>query len=90
MEQLIKELENDLHQKCRDRIVRKAFVKVKFSDFTHTTCECVTRCPELETFFRLLREARSRKELPVRLLGAGVRFVEADPAASNLQTELEF
>lgn len=90
MADLVRELEEDLHQKCRDRIIRKAFVKVKFSDFTHTTRECVTGQPDRETYFRLLDEARNRKDLPVRLLGAGVRFVEAGPTPFDLQAELEF
>jgi len=89
MAELVRELEEELRTKAGDRTIRKAFVKVKFSDFTHTTRECICRQPEPETFFDLLEEARSRKDLPVRLLGSGVRFVAADTASTDLQPELE-
>lgn len=89
MAELVQELEENLRSKAGDRVIRKAFVKVKFSDFSHTTRECLCQDPDPETFFRLLGEARIRNDLPVRLLGAGVRFVEAGPVRSDLQPELE-
>lgn len=52
----------------------KAFVKVKFADFTGTTLERAGMPPTPETFAQLLAEALTRKALPVRLLGLGVRF----------------
>ncbi|NMG14784.1 DNA polymerase IV [Aromatoleum bremense] len=54
--------------------VHKVFVKVKFSDFTQTTAECVDPAPVAETWTRLLAEGHRRRGLPVRLLGVGVRF----------------
>lgn len=63
-------------------IVHKAFVKVRFSDFSRTTAECVDPAPGAETWRRLLTEAHRRQSLPVRLLGVGVRFAagsEPDP-----------
>ncbi len=63
-------------------VVHKAFVKVRFSDFSRTTAECVETSPRAATWRRLLTEAHGRRSLPVRLLGVGVRFAagsEPDP-----------
>ncbi|MEM6822173.1 MAG: DNA polymerase IV [Verrucomicrobiota bacterium] len=77
LEELFKELEEDLAGKADNRIIKKAFVKVRFSDFSRTTKECICSTPNIETFFTLLKTAYSRKDLPVRLLGAGVRFEDS-------------
>jgi DNA polymerase-4 len=76
MDQLVTELEEELRTKALDRQVRKAFVKVKFADFTRTTRECVNPSPTRETYQALLAEARGRSTQPVRLLGSGVRFAD--------------
>jgi DNA polymerase IV len=68
------ELITELRSKAPDRKIRKAFVKVKFSDFSRTTKECVCESPDIDVFEFLLEEAYRRKNLPVRLLGTGVRF----------------
>jgi len=68
------ELIAELRQKAPDRKIRKAFVKVRFSDFSRTTKECICDSPEAPVFESLLTEAYRRKNLPVRLLGTGVRF----------------
>lgn len=71
---LVAEMLDDL--KKQNRLVRKAFIKIKFSDFTRTTKEKICVEPTLDLYQELLSEAHARKPLPVRLLGAGVRFVE--------------
>jgi DNA polymerase-4 len=76
MDKLVAELEEELRAKALDRQVRKAFVKVKFADFTRTTRECVTAHPTREIYQTLLAEARGRSPQPVRLLGSGVRFAD--------------
>ncbi len=76
LQELVEELQEELRQKAGDRAVRKAVVKVKFADFTRTTKECVSAKPDLATYHALLAEAWTRRDQPVRLLGAGVRFVE--------------
>lgn len=71
------ELWDDLRQKGTERPIRKIFVRLKFADFTRTTCECIATAPTRETFQALLETAWQRREgKPVRLLGAGVRFAE--------------
>lgn len=76
METLVGELMAELAAKASDRKIRKAFVKVKFADFTRTTKECVSAQPTWATFQALLAEALTRGNLSVRLLGVGVRFVD--------------
>jgi DNA polymerase-4 len=85
IEILSEELLKELRQKSPDRKVRKAFVKVKFADFSRTTRECLCNEPSAEIYRMLLAGAYVRKSLPVRLLGTGVRFEEA---AEVLQPEL--
>ena len=74
IDELIIDLEAELQQKEPQRSIRKAFVKVKFSDFTRTTKECLSSHPTRETFQALLDEAYKRGGKSVRLLGVGVRF----------------
>lgn len=91
LEELLEELEQDLRAKASSRVIHKAFVKVKFADFTRTTRECVTDQPERTTYQTLLREAWQRGRKSVRLLGAGVRF--ADPESrkgDELQRMFDF
>jgi DNA polymerase-4 len=82
---LSEELLLELRQKAPERKVRKAFVKVKFADFTRTTRECLCSDPTLFVYQTLLADAYRRKHLPIRLLGTGVRFEEG---AEVLQPDL--
>ena len=84
LDQLVADLELELRAKAIDRPIHKAFVKVKFADFTRTTKECVSASPTLETYRALLAEARVRSDQPIRLLGAGVRFAEETEKAPLL------
>lgn len=90
LDELIDELMEELRLKASERQIRKAFVKLKFSDFTRTTKECVSAQPTREVFQALLKEAHLRSEKTVRLLGAGVRFTDEAPEEESLQQELEF
>jgi DNA polymerase-4 len=87
LEELVRELQDELRLKAADRTVRKAVVKVKFADFTRTTRECVHAHPDLETYQALLAEAWTRRRQPVRLLGAGVRFAEGDDRTGLEETQ---
>ncbi|MCK5790142.1 MAG: DNA polymerase IV [Ketobacter sp.] len=69
--------------------IKKAFVKLKFSDFTSTTMECCEGNPSLDTYRSLFDQAFKRKAMAVRLLGVGVRFQEHEPAPHN-QIAFEF
>lgn len=65
----------------------KAFVKLRFNDFSHTTAEGPCHALEEAPWTALLATAHARKGLPVRLLGVRVRFVERE-APENLQAAL--
>jgi len=72
------ELIRDLARAADPRAIRKVFVKLKFSNFTRTTAECVAGEAALPVLNGLLEQGfRRGGGLAVRLLGAGVRFVEA-------------
>ncbi len=88
LDELIEELLVELKAKASDRVVRKAVVKVKFTDFARTTRECVCSEPTREVFLNLLAEAWDRKPLPVRLLGAGVRFANEGEGSNDEQMDL--
>ena len=63
-------------------LIDKAFVKLKFNDFTTTTVERVgTKAVELD-YQQLLLEGWERQKRPVRLIGLGVRLIERDERAS--------
>lgn len=61
--------------------VHKAFVKIRFNDFSRTTAECLATSPAAVDWPALLATAHARRGRPVRLLGVGVRFVEEDVEA---------
>lgn len=63
--------------------VRKAFAKVRFTDFSRTTVECVVAEPDSTIWRRLAAEGFRRRSLPVRLLGVGVRFDDTDAAIGD-------
>jgi DNA polymerase IV len=89
---LLSTLKARLRRVDADYLVTKLFLKLKFTDFQGTTVECAGRTPQLERYAELLDTALSRSELPVRLVGIGVRFVdlrdEADPAQLELFASL--
>jgi DNA polymerase-4 len=86
LDKLVGELDQELSAKASEREIRKAFVKVKFADFAHTTRECVCVSPSRETFRELLAEAYPRRRQAIRLLGCGVRFAEeATPREASAQ-----
>ena len=78
LQDLWRELCQDLDAHHRQRQIKSAFVKLKFDDFCQTTVECQTAEPGWEIYERLLREGWERAgQRHVRLLGAGVRFHSA-------------
>jgi DNA polymerase-4 len=83
------ELMRDLARARETRGVRKVFVKLKFSNFTRTTVECVASEPALPILNGLLEQGfRRGAGLSVRLLGAGVRFAEDAGAPDQLALPL--
>lgn len=74
----------DLLQQLQARIarakvakaIRKLFVKIRFADFQRTTAECLSTTLDMTMLETLLEKAHARRQLPVRLLGVGVRLDE--------------
>lgn len=54
--------------------IHSLFVKLKFNDFQQTTVECIHDELDLTVLSKLIHEGFSRKQLPVRLLGIGVKL----------------
>jgi DNA polymerase-4 len=90
LDKLVVELEEELRTKAGDRQIHKAFVKIKFADFTRTTRECISANPTRETYQTLLEEAYQRSPQPIRLLGSGVRFAEEGREIEDPQQVLDF
>jgi DNA polymerase-4 len=70
---LLEQLQKRLNGRHRNAIA-KQFVKLKFSSFVATTVEQVAAAPDLEALRALCRTGFERGNLPVRLIGIGVRL----------------
>lgn len=68
--------------------IHKLFIKLKFADFSQTTMECLASAPTLARAQALLQEAYQRYDLPVRLIGVGVRYREDVELGRERQLEL--
>ena len=63
--------------------IHKAFAKLKFSDFSSTTVERVGTAAVESDYRQLLIEGWHRREMPVRLIGIGVRLQDGWEHASR-------
>lgn len=68
--------------------VHKLFVKIRFADFSRTTAECVMSSIDEATIDNLLETAFQRRQLPVRLLGVGIRLSEQKSEKADEQLHL--
>lgn len=82
----IADLFDDLQRRLSQQsdVPNKAFVKLKFHDFSQTTFERAIEIDLQGQYHRLLSQAFARKSKPVRLIGLGVRFGEAPPMQQRL------
>lgn len=62
-------------------MIHKTYVKLRFADFRGTTVECIHPKVSLPVFAKLLTQGFERRQIPVRLLGVGVRLYESDAHA---------
>lgn len=85
--ELFQQLQRRILKTGLEHAIHKCVVKIKFSDFTLTTHETVCGQPDMQVFCHLLEAGLARKNLPVRLLGLGVRFAET-PTNTSLQLSL--
>lgn len=82
-EEMMGRLEAHLEEES-DKKIKKLFVKVKFNDFSRTTCEETIKLSDNddwhdfikpESFLPLLSHCLQKKGNAVRLIGLGVRFI---------------
>lgn len=81
MDDLIKRI-----QRAKVESIAKLFVKIRFSDFSITTMECIENQLNVNTFVALFKQAVTRHHQAVRLLGIGIRI--APPSAASCQLSL--
>ena len=87
--ELLMELRSRLRRVDSDYLVTKQFIKIKFNDFTITTLErAVEKDLPLESFKTICQQAWERGGRPVRLLGIGVRFIDAGETGRAIQLDL--
>lgn len=86
--QLYQAFQQRKQKSSRQYDINKAFIKVKFNDFTTTTVERRADEPSLDAFRDLCEEAVARQGLPVRLLGLGVRLKPKENMQLMKQLEL--
>lgn len=85
---LVERLVDRLERLGKSYRVTKLFIKLKFSDFRITTMEEGGVEVAFDSYAALCRNAYSRSEQPVRLLGVGVRFVDLDEDRAFHQLDL--
>lgn len=83
---LLERLQERLARAGSDGIC-KQFVKLKFDNFEQTTVECPSIRLSPSRYRQLCEQAWQRRQRPVRLVGVGVRLVEADPLQMSLFEE---
>jgi DNA polymerase-4 len=72
--ELIARLEARIQRAGEISGIHTLFVKLKFNDFQQTTVEQVRHHIDLKILCQLIQEGYSRKRLPVRLLGIGIKL----------------
>ncbi|HAU1234321.1 TPA: DNA polymerase IV [Legionella pneumophila] len=72
--ELIARLERRIMRAGEISGIHTLFVKLKFNDFQQTTVEQVHHQIDLPILYRLIEDGYSRKRLPVRLLGVGIKL----------------
>ena len=86
--ELFEQLTTRLSHLDSDYRVIKAFVKIKFDNFSTTTLERMGTKARIADFKVLMEQAIERENRPVRLLGIGVRFLDLQEHHQGLQLDL--
>lgn len=87
--ELLMELRSRLRRVDSDYLVTKQFIKIKFNDFSITTLErAVEKDLPLVSFETICQQAWQRGARPVRLMGIGVRFIDAGEPGRAIQLDL--
>lgn len=82
--ELIRRLEERIYRAGEIYGIHNLFVKLKFNDFQQTTVERMSNKVDLFILQQLIHEGFSRKFMPVRLLGIGIKLKQ-----ENVQTSTQ-
>lgn len=74
MPKLLARLEKRMLQLQKTPVIHSIFVKIKFIDFTQTTVEKLVSQLEIIIINQLIKDGWKRKNMPIRLLGLGVKL----------------
>lgn len=86
--ELVARLETRIHRAGEIAGIQGLFVKLKFSDFHQTTVERVNDNVDLNILNQLIQEGFSRRRIPVRLLGIGIKLKQDNEKSPLLQLPL--
>ena len=81
---LIEALQPRLQRLDDDYRIQNCFLKMKFRDFSQTTVERQQTVPGYDDYAMLCEEAWQRGEIPVRLLGIGVRLIDLTDGSGQM------
>ena len=81
---LIDALQPRLQRLDDDYRIHNCFLKMKFRDFNQTTVERQHTVPNNTDYAMLCEEAWQRAEIPVRLLGLGVRLIDLTDGSGQM------
>lgn len=84
---LYEELMQGIKQQGNEDRIEGVFCKIKFADFSSTTVARTHIQPSHDKFTTIVCEGRRRSELPVRLLGIGVRYRAVGRAHQQMQLD---
>jgi len=82
---LIESLNRRMKNLDQDYQVKSSFLKMKFNDFSQTTVERQHSTPRLEDLAMLCEQAWQRGQIPVRLLGVGIRLYDLTETGGQME-----
>jgi len=82
---LLESLEKRIQNLDADYRIHNCFLKMKFQDFNQTTVERQNTTPILSDLVFLCEQAWARGEIPVRLLGIGVKLDDLTEGSGQLE-----
>jgi DNA polymerase-4 len=82
--ELIQSLDQRIARLDDDYRIQNCFLKMKFHNFNQTTIERQQTSPDLKDFSALCEEAWQRGNIPVRLLGLGVKLLDLTDTSGQM------
>ena len=83
--ELIESLDRRMEKLDQDYQINHSFLKMKFNDFSQTTVERQHCNPTLEDLSMLCEQAWQRGQIPVRLLGVGVKLNDLTETGGQME-----